>query len=88
MVEKRNPQEWMQLPSDDRILETLGSSGLILTPSIIALNIDISREHASRRISKLEEHGFVERVERGHYEITNKGKRYLEGEKDTTGDSE
>jgi DNA-binding IclR family transcriptional regulator len=72
----------MQLPIDDRILEVLRSSGLILTPSIIAYNIDKSREEVSRRLSELIERDFAERVERGKYQISDDGVAYLDGELD------
>jgi predicted transcriptional regulator len=77
----RKPGDWMQ-PMDDRILEALQSSGLILSPSIIAYNIDRSREAVSRRLSELSDYGMVDRVDRGKYEITGQGERYLEGEID------
>ena len=70
---KRKPREWMQLPIDDRILETLGESQLILSPSVIAMNINKSREEVSRRLSVLVDKDVVNRVQRGYYEITEKG---------------
>lgn len=76
----RKPGDWMQLPIDDRILEILDSSGLILSPTIIAENIDKSREEVSRRLTDLVDHEFVYRVRRGRYEITDKGSAYLVGE--------
>lgn len=36
----RKPGEWMQLPTDERILEILHSSGLVLSPAVIEKNID------------------------------------------------
>lgn len=75
----RQPADWMT-PMDDSILELFHSSELILTPAIIALNIDLSREEVNRRLSKLEAHGLVERVERGKYRTTDRGEQYLRGE--------
>lgn len=77
----RRPADWMQ-PMDDRILEALQSSGLILSPAIIAYNIDMSREAVTRRLKVLSEHGLVNKVERGKYEIRELGEQYLEGEID------
>ncbi|OLZ39333.1 PhiH1 repressor [Natrinema saccharevitans] len=74
----------MQLPIDDRILETLESSGLILSPAVIALNIDKSRDEVNRRLSVLVDHELVQRVKRGYYEITDLGEQYLEGELDAS----
>jgi DNA-binding IclR family transcriptional regulator len=70
----------MQLPIDDRILETLETSGLVLTPAVISFNIDKSRSQVNRRLSVLVDHGLVRRVKRGYYEITEHGTQYLAGE--------
>ncbi|MFB1066526.1 transcriptional regulator [Natrinema sp. H-ect4] len=72
----------MQLPIDDRILEALESSGMILSPTVIAINIDKSRDEVNRRLSILVEYGVVTRVKRGYYEITDAGEQYLAGELD------
>ena len=72
----RQSAEWMR-PIDDAILEILSSSGLILTPTVIAYNIDYCRDEVNRRLSKLEAEGLVERVERGKYRLTDHGERYL-----------
>lgn len=77
--ELRKPAEWM-VPMDDAILELFHSSDLVLTPAIIAYNIDYSREEVNRRLSTLEEHGLIERVERGKYRITDHGEQYLRGQ--------
>lgn len=70
----------MQLPIDDRILECLSSSGLILSPSVIAINIDKSRDEVNRRLTTLTDEGHVERVKRGYYRIAESGERYLQGD--------
>ncbi len=75
----RHPGEWM-VPMDDEILELFHSAHLVLTPAIIAYNIDHSREEVNRRLTALVEHGLVERVERGKYRITQLGEEYLRGE--------
>ncbi|MDF9745047.1 ArsR family transcriptional regulator [Natrinema salsiterrestre] len=75
----RRPAGWMT-PMDDAILEVFHSSGLILTPAVVALNIDRSREEVNRRLSRLATHGLVEKVERGKYRLTRRGVRYLRGE--------
>lgn len=75
----RHPAEWMT-PMDDQILELFHSSKLVLTPAIIAYNIDYSRGEVNRRLSELQEHGLVERVERGKYRMTQKGEQYLKGQ--------
>jgi DNA-binding IclR family transcriptional regulator len=74
----------MQLPIDDRILEILDSSGLILSPAVIALNIEKSRSEVNRRLSVLVEYGLLTRVKRGYYEISTTGEAYLNGELDAS----
>lgn len=80
----RHPGEWM-VPMDDEILELFHSAHLVLTPAIIAYNIDRSREEVNRRLTELRSHGLVERVERGKYRITQLGEDYLQGELATEG---
>lgn len=74
----RRPADWMT-PMDDTILNVFHNSELVLTPAIIAFNIDYSREEVNRRLSKLETHGLVEKVERGKYRMTHLGEQYLQG---------
>jgi len=69
----------MQLPIDDRILECLSSSGLILSPSVLAINIDKSRDEVNRRLTTLTDKGYVVRVKRGYYQIADSGEQYLRG---------
>lgn len=75
----RSHADWM-VPMDDSILDILYSSGLTLTPAVIAYNIDRSREEVNRRLSKLESAGLVERVERGKYRLADPGERFVEGD--------
>lgn len=75
----RQPAEWM-LPIDDAILSLFHTTDLVLTPSIMAYNIEYSRDEVNRRLVELEQRGFVEKVERGKYQITALGKQYVEGE--------
>lgn len=74
----------MQLPIDDRILEALATSGMILSPSVIAINIDKSRSQVNRRLAVLVEYGLVTRVQRGYYELTADGQAYLDGQLDAS----
>ncbi len=55
---------------------------MVLSPVVIAKNIDKSRDEVNRRLSVLTESGFVEREERGYYSITDVGEDYLLGEVD------
>ena len=75
--------EWMN-QTDDRVLELLDESNLILSPAVVAKNLDYSRNWVSRRMSKLSNVGLVEEVDRGYYQISEKGRAYLSGEIDAS----
>lgn len=77
-VTVRQQANWM-LPVDDVILRLFHSTDLVLTPAIISYNIGYSREEVNRRLSELEDRGFVSRVERGKYRITDLGRQYIDG---------
>lgn len=77
---RRRP-DWMR-PTDDLILDTLASSELVLTPAVIAYNLDLDRSHVNKRLSEFVEHNLVDRVDRGYYSVTEKGLTYLRGELD------
>lgn len=71
--------EWMN-QTDNRILELLEESNLILSPAVTAVNLDYSRNWVSRRMSKLEDADLIEKVNGSYYRITDRGRAYLEGE--------
>lgn len=73
--------EWMN-QTDNRILDLLEESGLILSPAVLAKNLDYSRNWVSRRASKLEEADLIESVDGSYYRITDLGRAYLEGDLD------
>jgi predicted transcriptional regulator len=58
------------------ILEALADSEMVsvLTPSILAFNLGLSRQHVSRSLRELVDKGLVERVEKGKYRITESGR--------------
>lgn len=78
----RPPAEWMT-PLDDHVLELFYESRLVLTPAVIAYNLDYSRAEVNRHLSTLVDAGYVERVERGKYALTPDGEAYLRGADDT-----
>jgi predicted transcriptional regulator len=65
--------------TDDRILEALEESGMMLTPVVLAKNLDYSRSWVSTRLSKLEEAGLIKNPEGSFYNISGKGEQYLDG---------
>lgn len=77
---RRRP-DWMR-PTDDLILETLAKSELVLTPAILAYNLDLDRSHVNKRLRSFEEHGLVHKPDRGKYGITERGLEYLDGSLD------
>nr|WP_311170636.1 winged helix-turn-helix domain-containing protein [Halobellus sp. ZY16] len=68
--------------TDDRVLELLEESGLILSPAVIAKNLDYSRNWVSRRLGKIVDADLVEQIDDGYYRITDRGRAYLAGELD------
>jgi predicted transcriptional regulator len=74
----------MQQPIDDRILEAMAYSRLMLSPTIIGENIGKSRQQVSERLGVLTDAGFVEKLKRGRYQIAPRGMAYVEGKLDAT----
>ncbi|WP_424017997.1 helix-turn-helix domain-containing protein [Halorientalis pallida] len=70
--DEMEPPDWIT-DLDREILALLGNLQIILTPAVIAKNIDRSRSSVSRRLSTLEAGGLVEKPERGHYQISSEG---------------
>jgi predicted transcriptional regulator len=68
---------------DDRLLELIRREGSG-SPSELADSkyVRVSRQHVSRRLKKLGEHGMLDHLGNGVYVITEKGIDYLEGELD------
>lgn len=65
--------------ADAHILFIL-NSGLILTPSIIAENSDVTRQTVSKRLNTLQAGGYVEKIDRGKYKITPDGRFVVTGD--------
>lgn len=66
--------------TDDRILSLLEESGLMLSPAVIAVNLEYTRGWVSKRLRKLLEAGLIEKSQSSYYEITERGEQYLSGE--------
>jgi len=69
--EEMDPPDW--ITDLDREICGLLRHGLILTPSVLAKNLDRPRSSISRRLNTLEAGNIVEKVERGHYKLTEEG---------------
>jgi len=73
--------------ADDHILAFLlndGNRELVATPAVIAENIDFNADYVRQRVSTLLEEGLIEYhdEDRGMYRITERGRKYLDGELD------
>lgn len=67
--------------SQYRILEALADAEILAvqSPSLIALNLDFSRQHVSRSLAELVERDLVEKVDTGKYRITQAGRAEVTG---------
>jgi len=78
---------WMVL-ADDRILEYIRREGSG-SPTEMAKSgyVRYSRQYVHTRCKKLVEHGLLKHLGNGVYVITERGKKYLGGEIDTSEDA-
>ena len=83
----RRPRvDWMTR-ADDAILEFLlneGNRPLIANPATVEANIDYKISHVRRRLRALQKGELVEYYDedRGLYQITDRGRAYLDGDLD------
>lgn len=77
--------EWMTR-ADDKFLELLDEADMALNPAVLSFNADYNPSYTSRRLSKLDDNGLVDRVggDKAMYKITDLGREYLRGEIDAT----
>jgi len=75
-----NPPDWFT-GADAQILFVM-YTGLVLTPSIIAENTEVTRQTVSKRLDTLRAAGFVEKLDRGKYKITKDGAFTVSGDPD------
>lgn len=73
-----NPPDWFT-DADGQILFVL-YTGLILTPSIIAENTEVTRQTVGKRLNTLQAAGFVKKLDRGKYQITKDGAFVVSGD--------
>lgn len=74
---------WMA-PVDYEILLFFEDHPILLSPRILAVNIEYDRQYVSRRCSALTEAGLLESVDTGLYQLSKTGELYLEGDVDAT----
>ncbi|WP_256029645.1 winged helix-turn-helix domain-containing protein [Natronomonas aquatica] len=68
--------------ADNHILEFLDEKNIVATPQVIAANIDYNRLYVNERIRVLAQNKLVEKDDKPLYQITERGRQYLEGELD------
>ena len=78
----RQPADWM-IPSDDTTLELVREHGN-LTPKAIEDLCGPTAGRARGWCPKLAEHGSLERISRGLYELTEDGEAYLNEQLDVS----
>ena len=80
----RDRPDWMTR-SDFYILQALGDAEIleVQSPTIVAYNLDLSREYVSKRLGVLSNYNLVEKLDQGRYRITSKGDEFISGELDS-----
>lgn len=75
----RKPAKWMQ-PADNRILEYLETHPAAGPKTIEECDeIDLARSTVSNRLRVLHNGRLVNRIQRGTYTLSDKGRQYLVG---------
>ncbi|WP_128479002.1 MarR family transcriptional regulator [Halorussus pelagicus] len=74
---------WMS-PIDYEILEFYDHHDILLTPKVIAVNIDYDRQYTSKRCRALAEAGLLQQIDKGLYKLSNKGRQFLAGDLDVS----
>jgi len=78
----RHSGSWMTI-WDDRILEIIREQGPSSPKTIEETDlVHVSKQHISRRLSKLADHGLLRRLPNGVYAMADEGEAYLDGEYD------
>jgi len=88
MTHVRPRVTWINKGPDDTILELLDETDMVLTPKVMAFQIDYDYTYLRQRLAVLKANGLVVHPDRtpsgvsrtGTYEISPLGRRYLYGE--------
>lgn len=76
----RKSASWMVL-WDDRLLEIARAEGAVSPSTALESEyIHVSKSQIARRLSKLADHGLLNRLPNGVYTITQEGQAYLDEE--------
>ncbi|SIS10604.1 phage repressor protein [Natronorubrum thiooxidans] len=74
---------WMA-PVDYEIMLFFDDHPILVSPRVLAANIEYDRQYVSKRCRTLSEAGLLVAVDTGLYELTETGREYLEGELDVS----
>lgn len=66
-------------PVDYEIMLFFDEHPILVSPKVLAVNIEYDRQYVSRRCSALVDAGLLESVDTGLYALTEIGEAYLEG---------
>lgn len=79
--EMQRPFEWM-MHADVYILDLFHTHEIVLTPIVISIELDYERSYVQNRIAALTQAELLEREgsARGVYQITERGKRFIDDE--------
>lgn len=72
---------WMS-PIDYEILLFFEEHDIIVSPKVLALNIDYDRQYTSKRCRELTDKGILAQSGSGIYELSEKGREFLAGDLD------
>ncbi|MFC4246675.1 MarR family transcriptional regulator [Natribaculum luteum] len=74
---------WMA-PVDYEIMLFFDEHPILVSPKVLAADIEYDRHYVSKRCKILTEAGLLTKVETGLYELTETGQTYLEGDLDVS----
>ncbi|PGF17169.1 phage repressor protein [Natrinema sp. CBA1119] len=71
-------------PVDYEIMLFFDVHPILVSPKVLAVNIEYDRQYVSRRCSALSDAGLLESVDTGLYQLTETGDSYLKGDLDVS----
>ncbi len=74
---------WMA-PVDYEIMLFFDEHAILVSPRVLAANIEYDRQYVSKRCRTLTEAGLLEAVDTGLYQFTETGETYLDGDLDVS----
>ncbi|MBZ6496461.1 MarR family transcriptional regulator [Natrinema longum] len=74
---------WMA-PVDYEIMLFFEDHPILVSPRVLAANIEYDRQYVSKRCRALADANLLEIIDTGLYQLTDTGKEYLKGELDVS----